>query len=51
MRILTMMDFKKLCQQIAPVTFIFDTENQPGGTNANLKIVLRYSDKVSFEVV
>ena len=44
MNILTMTDFKKLCQQIAPVTFIFDTQNQPGGTNANLKVVSHYSD-------
>lgn len=46
MKTLTMTDFRKLCQQISPATFIFDTGNQSGNADANVKMVSRYSDVV-----
>lgn len=44
MKKLSVIEFQRVCQQIAPATFIFDTENQSG--NANVKMVSRYSDVV-----
>lgn len=46
MQMLSMTGFRKVCEEIAPASFIFDTENQPGGANKDVKIVMRYSDVV-----
>ncbi|MDO5547453.1 MAG: hypothetical protein Q4F79_03105 [Eubacteriales bacterium] len=44
MQVLSMTGFRKICEEIAPASFIYDTENQPGGTNKDAKMVMRYSD-------
>lgn len=41
---LSVTEFQRVCEQIAPVTFIFDTENQ--SDNTRLKMVSRYSDMI-----
>lgn len=46
MQALSMINFKKMCRNIAPTTFIFDTENQPGGASSNMKMVSAYSDVI-----
>lgn len=46
MQMLSMTGFRKKCEEIAPASFIFDTENQPGGVNKDAKMVTRYSDVV-----
>lgn len=46
MRILSMTGFRKICEELAPASFIFDTENQPGGANRDAKTIMRYSDVV-----
>lgn len=44
MKTLTVMEFQKYCNEVAPVSFIFDTNNQINGTCSNPKIISRYSD-------
>lgn len=44
MQVLSMTGFRKLCEQIAPVSFIYDTENQPGGMTKDVKMTMRYSE-------
>lgn len=46
MQMLSMTGFRKVCEEIAPVSFIFDTENQPNGVNKDAKMVMRYSDVI-----
>lgn len=46
MQMLSVTGFRKICEEIAPVSFIIDTENQPGGANKDVKMVMRYSDVV-----
>lgn len=46
MQILSMTSFRKLCEKISPVIFIFDTENQLEHNNINVKMVMRYSDVI-----
>lgn len=46
MQMLSMTGFRRVCEKIAPVSFIFDTENQPNGVNKDVKMVMRYSDVV-----
>lgn len=46
MQMLSMTGFRKVCEEIAPASFIFDTENQPSGANKDVKIVTRYSEVV-----
>lgn len=46
MQMLSMTGFRKVCEEIAPASFIFDTENQPGGANKDAKMIMRYSDVV-----
>lgn len=46
MQKLSMTGFRKMCEKIAPVSFIFDTENQPDGIHKDAKLVMRYSDVI-----
>lgn len=46
MRMLSITDFKKMCESIAPTSYVFDTENQPNGMSERAKFTQRYSDVV-----
>ena len=46
MQTLSMINFKKICRDIAPAIFVFDTENQSGGIGSDMKIVSTYSDVI-----
>lgn len=46
MKMLSMMDFKKMCESIAPASFVFNTENQPNGMSEKAKFVQRYTDVI-----
>lgn len=44
MKVLTITEFQKYCKKVAPVSFIYDTNNQINGVRENLKMVSKYSD-------
>lgn len=46
MKTLSVTGFRKVCQEISPASFIFDTENQVGYLDTDVKIVSKYSDVI-----
>ena len=39
MKDLTLTGFQKICNDLAPVKFVYDTDNQIGGKTSDLKII------------
>lgn len=46
MKKLSITEFRRICLEMAPAIFIFDTGNQTGSVNTDIAIVSRYYDVV-----
>lgn len=47
MRRLTMTEFKRLCDGIKPVTYVFNTDNQEAGLYSDCSMVASYTEVIT----